>query len=157
MAVRSFVTLDGKGKLLLVKTSATSRYQGRWQLPGGKVTDGESVRDAVIREVLEETGFLVEPVGFHTFVIEEVPDLETNEGRYRFWLFAESRIVEQVAGNGDHPAEFIEAPRASTCSAVDEMSRRAIRKRDVEGPLISFLPPAKAVKLEGAVAKIHSG
>jgi ADP-ribose pyrophosphatase YjhB (NUDIX family) len=33
-----------------------------WGLPGGSVDPGESVRAAVIREVLEETGLDVEPV-----------------------------------------------------------------------------------------------
>jgi ADP-ribose pyrophosphatase YjhB (NUDIX family) len=35
---------------------------GRWGLPGGSVEPGESVRTAVIREVLEETGLDVEPL-----------------------------------------------------------------------------------------------
>ena len=34
----------------------------KWGLPGGSVEPGESVRTAVIREVLEETGLDVEPL-----------------------------------------------------------------------------------------------
>src|SRR5262245_33852004 len=46
------------GRVLLQRRDDTRR----WGLPGGAVDPGESVRDAVIREVLEETGLDVEPV-----------------------------------------------------------------------------------------------
>ena len=44
------------GEILLEKRSDN----GFWGLPGGGVEAGESVREAVIREVLEETGLHVE-------------------------------------------------------------------------------------------------
>lgn len=47
---------DGQGRLLLEKRSDC----GLWGLPGGRIEPGESVREAAIREVKEETGLLVE-------------------------------------------------------------------------------------------------
>ncbi len=47
---------DGEGRLLLQRRSDN----GRWGLPGGSVEIGESVREAIIREVREETGLEVE-------------------------------------------------------------------------------------------------
>jgi acetyl-CoA carboxylase carboxyl transferase subunit beta len=32
---------------------------GRWSVPGGRVESGETIRDAVVREVAEETGLRV--------------------------------------------------------------------------------------------------
>ena len=36
--------------------------KGEWSIPGGLVDVGETLRDAVIREALEETGLEVEPI-----------------------------------------------------------------------------------------------
>jgi 8-oxo-dGTP pyrophosphatase MutT (NUDIX family) len=42
--------------------SARTRIAGLWTLPGGGVDHGEDPRDALRREVYEETGLHVEPV-----------------------------------------------------------------------------------------------
>jgi len=38
-------------------------HKGRWSLPGGAVEVGERLQDALRREVLEETGLDVKPLG----------------------------------------------------------------------------------------------
>jgi len=59
----SKVTIDAviirDGKILLVKRNKNP-FKNRWALPGGFVEYGEKVENAVIREVLEETGLKVE-------------------------------------------------------------------------------------------------
>jgi ADP-ribose pyrophosphatase YjhB (NUDIX family) len=49
------VALDGRGSILLIRR-ANPPAQGLWSLPGGRVEPGEDTRDAVLRELLEETG-----------------------------------------------------------------------------------------------------
>ncbi len=51
------VILDENNELLLQE-----KHKEPWSLPAGMIEPGESPREAVIREVLEETGLLVEPV-----------------------------------------------------------------------------------------------
>ena len=49
---------DGDGRILLQQRSDN----GLWGLPGGSVEIGESVRDAIVREVREESGLTVEVI-----------------------------------------------------------------------------------------------
>ena len=47
--------IDDQGRILLERRKDC----GMWGLPGGKIEPGESVMDAAVREVLEETGYYV--------------------------------------------------------------------------------------------------
>jgi ADP-ribose pyrophosphatase YjhB (NUDIX family) len=47
---------------ILMAQRGKEPLQGWWSLPGGALELGESLQDAVCREVLEETGLLVRPV-----------------------------------------------------------------------------------------------
>ncbi|HEV2778802.1 MAG TPA: NUDIX domain-containing protein [Actinophytocola sp.] len=54
------IVRDATGRLLLVKR-ANEPGRGRWSLPGGRVEAGETDADAVVREMVEETGLTVRP------------------------------------------------------------------------------------------------
>lgn len=47
-----------QGSLLLIERGRPPR-QGQWAVPGGKVRWGETLEEAVAREVIEETGLVV--------------------------------------------------------------------------------------------------
>lgn len=49
------------GRVLLVQRG-NAPMQGEWSLPGGALEVGETLEEGVRREVLEETGLVIEPV-----------------------------------------------------------------------------------------------
>lgn len=76
-AVAGVVFRDAE--VLLVRRKAPP-YAGRWSLPGGAVEVGETMHEAVVREVREEVGLDVEPmelVGVYDNIVKE-------GGRVRF-------------------------------------------------------------------------
>ncbi|MFT4011318.1 MAG: NUDIX domain-containing protein [Nocardioidaceae bacterium] len=52
---------DEETEILLTQMSARTPIEGLWGLPGGGIDHGEHPREAVVREVYEETGLHVEP------------------------------------------------------------------------------------------------
>ena len=53
------VIKDGEGRLLLIKRGHEPGA-GLWSLPGGRIEPGETDTEALVREMREETGLVVE-------------------------------------------------------------------------------------------------
>ena len=56
------IVVDERGRLLMIRRG-TDPGRGLWSVPGGRVEPGESSRDAVVREVEEETHVRITPTG----------------------------------------------------------------------------------------------
>lgn len=69
-----------RGRVLLVRR-ATEPLKGEWSIPGGMLELGEKLRDAVCREVLEETG-LVAQAGEVLDVFDSI--FEDEQGKTQF-------------------------------------------------------------------------
>jgi 8-oxo-dGTP diphosphatase len=104
------VVLDGE-RVLLVRRAHPPR-QGEWSLPGGKVELGESLADAVAREVREETGLDVR-VGPLVEMFDRVHRDDRGAVRYHF-VIADylCRPVGGVLHPGDDAADAAWTSRA---------------------------------------------
>lgn len=68
-----------ENRILLVQRG-TEPLKGQWSIPGGLIDVGETLREAVIREVHEETGLSVEPIE----LVELLDRIYREEGRVRY-------------------------------------------------------------------------
>ena len=115
VAVGAIVIHDGH--LLLVRR-AQPPQAGRWSLPGGRVEPGETLRDAVAREVREETGLAVR-VGEHIGWVERIDD----DFHYVILDFSAHVVGEATIEAGDDAAEarWVRAAEIASLDLVDGM------------------------------------
>ena len=55
------VIVDDGSRILITRRAVESHQGGLWEFPGGKVESGESVQDALARELHEELGIEIGP------------------------------------------------------------------------------------------------
>ena len=91
LGVGAVIVKDGKA--LIVKR-ANDPYKGQWSIPGGRVELGETLTDAVRREMREETGLEVR-VGS---VIEVFERVERLDGRIRYHFVIVDYLCTCVGG-----------------------------------------------------------
>ncbi len=56
------VLIDAQGRFLLTSRPHGKVYAGHWEFPGGKVEAGETIEQALRRELHEELGITIGPV-----------------------------------------------------------------------------------------------
>jgi 8-oxo-dGTP diphosphatase len=107
-----------EGRVLLVRRGHEP-LKGQWSLPGGLLEIGESLTAGVAREVLEETGLIVEPIE-----LIELLDRIHNEGervRYHYviadYLCRVTGGTLQAASDADD-ARWVERAEWNSSSAL---------------------------------------
>lgn len=119
-AVGCFV--ENEGQILLLLRQVNTSHGGTWGLPSGKVDAGETIQEAMLREIQEETGIVIVEkccrflqtvyvrfedeydFVYHLFsaVLEERPEvcLNPNEHQRYQWVSPEEALARhQQRGN----------------------------------------------------------
>ncbi len=85
------VILDSDGKVLLSRRHDTAHQGGLWEFPGGKVEQGESLAQALYRELEEELGILIDQGS-----MEPLIQVRHDYGDKR--VFLDTWVVRRFAG-----------------------------------------------------------
>jgi 8-oxo-dGTP diphosphatase len=141
---RPYVGIGGiivhEGRVVLVKR----RFEplaGQWSIPGGAVETGETLEACLIREMTEETGFVVE-VGPVVEVLDRITHDEQGRVLYHFVLI--DYLCWPVSGElraGSDVAEAVLAERSElahyelTEKALSVIERALEMARDMPPPV----------------------
>ena len=93
------IGLTDENKILVLQRSNLVDESGTWTYPGGKVEDGESDKEAAIREFKEETGFSGDFTNLENF--EVYKDDEDNGFKYTTYIANIGSEFEIVMNDGE--------------------------------------------------------
>jgi ADP-ribose pyrophosphatase YjhB (NUDIX family) len=120
----SAIVVDDRDRILVQRR----RDNEMWALPGGVMELGESLRDCAVREVREETGLEVEPVGIvgiysdpkHVFAYDD------GEVRQEFSVCFECRVVggRLAVSDESYEVEFVNSSRVGELAMVERVRLR---------------------------------
>jgi len=120
------VTVGGvvvKGNdFLLVKRKVEPR-KGCWCIPGGGVKLGETIRDAITREILEETGVEAEVVG-----VIDLCEFPPYGADVYITFLAKYRKGEATPGSNAEDAKWFSLDEIGRLEKMTSLSKLLIRK-----------------------------
>jgi ADP-ribose pyrophosphatase YjhB (NUDIX family) len=100
LAVSAAIVRDGR---VLIVRRATRPMLGLYTLPGGVVEAGETLEEAVLREIAEETGLTIAPVGLAGYRDAIFRDKDKRVERHFVimafaarWVAGEPRLNEEL-------------------------------------------------------------
>ncbi|WP_283138632.1 NUDIX domain-containing protein [Rhizohabitans arisaemae] len=138
------VVVEGDAILLLNQDTGTGRS---WSLPGGKVEPGETLAEALVRELREETGVEVRP-GRLLYVCDHLPVGGTHVVHITFAASRVGGVVGDVAvGLDSRPIRGVEFVPLANLTALGFGETFARLARDGFPGAGSYMGPKSAIGL----------
>jgi 8-oxo-dGTP diphosphatase len=100
-AVRCFYIKDNK--VIGLKTKETNIKPGFFDIPGGKIEDGETMEEAAIREYKEETGLNIENPIYRGIINVVFP-----KGTYRLNTFIVNSFSGELQETEEHISDLLD-------------------------------------------------
>ena len=114
-----------KGERVLLIKRARQPSQGLWSVPGGAIELGETIRDAVKRELREECGIEIEVDRVINAVDLILPD---EKGRIQFHYIVTYLLASHISGEAYPGSDALEV-RWAACQELDTLNMTpAVRK-----------------------------
>lgn len=90
--------IDRSGRLLLQQRPVGKHHGGLWEFPGGKVEQGETFENALIREIEEELGLSLDESGI-SLIATARQGAEAAHAELVLFLYTASRWAGQEQGH----------------------------------------------------------
>lgn len=99
-AVKCYIIKDNS--VVVTKYKSGNRKEGYYDIPGGKIEEGEMPEQTVLREVKEETGLIVDNLKYKGIIITEYPDR-----KFIFETFVTSSYKGELQEFEENTSEWI--------------------------------------------------
>jgi 8-oxo-dGTP diphosphatase len=127
-AARAIVE-NSAGEVLLIRRAHTSRGQGQWCLPGGKVDPGETPEQAVRKELREEVGLEAADLKSLFYIADPDPDAGQPYTTYYFHVKTDAPVrLEQSESSEFRWVPPQEAARLPLVFRNDEALQRWLQE-----------------------------